>query len=392
MPPQYIKHSRIHASRFTFHVSRLIESSLCPHPLLPPTLSHPHLVALGGSGHAGGGQYAQPALSDVCCWRRGWWIWPWRWREARQGAERPTRRRSWGAFLRLGLIIATFAALFNWLAAHIGTHVLIRLPGDWPLIGGPLTLEGLVYGLLNGLALITLLAVFGTFNAGADTYALLRAIPAGFAQAGLVTAIALAYMPQTLTRWAEIREAQTLRGHRLRGVRDLVPLAVPLLTGGLDRAINLAEAMEARGFAPEGTATSAPRRLGAGRIRLLLGGGVVAVLIGGFLSAYFRQQPAGAGQCWRWAGEWSSAALVALGRRSARTRYRRETLAAARSGWSALALLGRGAHPGRCSPAPPPPGATTPIAGLAWPAFQPGWGLVAAGPGRAALPFVSTAE
>src|SRR5438128_221174 len=66
------------------------------------------------------------------------------------GAPDP-RRQGWGAFLRLGAAIALFTGLFNFLAAHLGSHVLIRLPADWPLVGGPLTLEGLVYGLLNGL-------------------------------------------------------------------------------------------------------------------------------------------------------------------------------------------------------------------------------------------------
>ncbi len=301
------------------------------------------------------------------------------------GANDP-RRRSWGAFLRLGLIIAGFAGLFNFLAAHIGSQVLIRLPGDWPLIGGPLTLEGLVYGLLNGLVLITLLAVFGTFNAGADTYALLRAIPAGFSQVGLVTAIALAYIPQTLTRWSEIREAQTLRGHHLRGARDLVPLAVPLLTGGLDRAINLAEAMEARGFTPPlATAGSGGRR--REWVPALLGLGGVAVLVGGFLSAYFRQQPA-----WGWGvmtggGVLLVGALVNLGRRSTRTRYRRELWRARDTGVSVVLLLAAGiilasalVGSGVWS--------YTPYPALLWPPFHPLLGLVLLALAAPAWPFL----
>ena len=295
------------------------------------------------------------------------------------------RRRSWGAFLRLGLIIATLTALFNFLAAHVGTHVVIRLPGEWPLIGGPLTLEGLVYGLLNGLVLITLLAVFGTFNAGADTYALLRAIPAGFAQVGLVTAIALAYIPQTLTRWGEIREAQTLRGHRLRGARDLVPLAVPLLTGGLDRAINLAEAMEARGFAPPLAAPGAGRRVEA--VPLLLGLGVVAVLVGGFLSAYFRQAPG-----WGWGvmtlgGLALGGALVTLGRRGGRTRYRRELWRARDTAVSA-ALLAVAATILAVDLLAPAAWRYDPYAGLDWPAFHPLLGLALLALAAPAAPFL----
>src|SRR5947208_488352 len=93
------------------------------------------------------------------------------------------------------------------------------VPGGYPALPGARTGEGRADGLLSGLVLLPVLAVFGTFNAGGDAYGLLRRVPAGFAQAGLVTAIALAYVPQTLARLREIREAQAWRGHRLRGAR-----------------------------------------------------------------------------------------------------------------------------------------------------------------------------
>jgi energy-coupling factor transport system permease protein len=299
---------------------------------------------------------------------------------APDGAPDP-RRQGWGTFLRVGLVIAVASALFNFLAAHVGTHVLVRLPGDWPLVGGPLTLEGLVYGLLNGLVLITLIAVFGTFSSAVDNYTLLRGIPAGFAQAGLVTAIALAYVPQTLTRLREIQEAQLLRGHRVRGARGLLPLAVPLLTGGLDRAINLAEAMEARGFSPERLPADARGQAaptGSRPTRLLplgLVAGAALVLLGGFFSAYLQQQPA-----WGWAlvgggGLLVTASIVGLSRRTTRTRYRREiwrrqdtivsaVLVAAGVALLAVALTTSGAWN------------YTPYPTLTWPPFDPLLGII----------------
>jgi energy-coupling factor transport system permease protein len=65
----------------------------------------------------------------------------------------------------------------------------------------------------------------------------------------LIAAIALTFVPSTLRQWQQIREAQAVRGHRFHGWRSWLPLAVPLLTGGLERALQLAEAMTARGFA-----------------------------------------------------------------------------------------------------------------------------------------------
>ena len=54
---------------------------------------------------------------------------------------------------RFGLVVVTVSALFNALMVHVGAHVLFTLPAWLPLIGGPFTLEALVYGALNGLAL-----------------------------------------------------------------------------------------------------------------------------------------------------------------------------------------------------------------------------------------------
>ena len=67
-----------------------------------------------------------------------------------------------------------------------------------------------------------------------------------------VTSIAITFVPQTVTRFTEIREAQALRGHRVRRIGDLLPLIIPLLAGGMERSMDLAEAMEARGYGRPG--------------------------------------------------------------------------------------------------------------------------------------------
>ena len=65
----------------------------------------------------------------------------------------------------------------------------------------------------------------------------------------VVTSIAVTYLPTTLRQFRQIREAQAVRGHQLRSIRDWLPLLMPLLVGGLEHAMQLAEAMTARGFA-----------------------------------------------------------------------------------------------------------------------------------------------
>ncbi|HOU22948.1 MAG TPA: energy-coupling factor transporter transmembrane component T [Anaerolineae bacterium] len=163
------------------------------------------------------------------------------------GAGRHTAA-GWGTFLRLGLWVWAVATIFNLLFAHAGRVILFTLPRNWPLIGGPITLEALLYGLSNGASLFAVLLVFATFNLALDSHRLLRWLPSGLFQAGLVVSIALSFIPQLMSSFQEIREAQRVRGHQFRGLRDWIPLFVPLITTALERSLTLAESMEARGF------------------------------------------------------------------------------------------------------------------------------------------------
>jgi energy-coupling factor transport system permease protein len=163
------------------------------------------------------------------------------------GAGRHTAA-GWGTFLRFGLWVWGVATIFNLLFAHVGRIVLFTLPRNWPLIGGNITLEGLLYGLSHGASLFAVLLVFATFNLALDSHRLLRWLPSGLFQAGLVVSIALSFIPQLMSSLQEIREAQRVRGHQFRGIRDWIPLFVPLITTALERSLTLAESMEARGF------------------------------------------------------------------------------------------------------------------------------------------------
>ncbi len=100
--------------------------------------------------------------------------------------------------------------------------------------------------------------------------------------------VAVAYVPTTMAQFQLIREAQRLRGHQVRGVRDWLPLALPLLVSGLERAMQLAEAMTARGFGNAGSPGNGARPFRSGDVSrglvvfglILLAGGVAANLLG----------------------------------------------------------------------------------------------------------------
>jgi energy-coupling factor transport system permease protein len=149
--------------------------------------------------------------------------------------------------LKLGLFIMTFATLLNALFVPIGSVILFRLP-DWPLIGGAVTLEAAVYGAINGLVLWTLLVIFAAINEIVPTADLVRLTPRALRDLGVVILIAVTYVPETIQQVQRIREAQAIRGNRLSHWRDWRPVLTPLLIGGLERAMILAETMVARGY------------------------------------------------------------------------------------------------------------------------------------------------
>lgn len=227
---------------------------------------------------------------------------------------------NWGAFVRIGLFFLALAVPFNALSNHAGQIVLFRLPATWPVVGGPVTLEAAIAGAVNGLGLFTILMVFAAFNAVVDHYQLLRATPPFLFQAGVVLSIAITFVPQMVIGAGEIRQAQRIRGHRFRGLRDLVPLVMPLLTNALERAIQLAEMMEARGFGRV-VRPASPRHILLAQLAMLAG--LLSLLAGLFLLAYLP-----ASRLWGWGLAAAGTGILPgafrlQGKQVHRTRYRR---------------------------------------------------------------------
>jgi len=178
--------------------------------------------------------------------------------------------------IKFTLFVTTTSALFNMITTHYGSTILFALPTILPLIGGNITLEAWAYGMTNGLIISCLFAAFTVLNMVLPVRSIVRFIPRAFYPLAIVISIAVTFVPTTLRQFQLIREAQAVRGHRLRGVRDWLPLFLPLLIGGLERALLLAEAMTARGFAG-----NAPMRYNS-----LLRGSIVvglALLLAGWL-------------------------------------------------------------------------------------------------------------
>ncbi len=153
--------------------------------------------------------------------------------------------------LRAGVAIAFTSVLFNALTAHVGDQVLGRLPPNWPIIGGPITLNAVLYGLLTATVLFTLLLVVAVLDGGLDRAQALRLLPSAFSNAAVAVAIGLTAFPFAVRAIREIREAQQVRGLSGSPLLRARSIVVPVLHRALEHAFAVAETLESRAYGTE---------------------------------------------------------------------------------------------------------------------------------------------
>jgi energy-coupling factor transport system permease protein len=156
--------------------------------------------------------------------------------------------RSWRP-LQVGLVLTVLGAIgLNGLTAHLGTTVLFEIP-DWlPVFGGPVTLEALAYGAVQGLGLVAAVLAFAPWAMALESHEVVDALPRHLERTGLLVASALNLAPRLARSFAGIAESQRMRGWRPRGPRSWGDVLLPTMLTALEDSLQLAEAMEARGF------------------------------------------------------------------------------------------------------------------------------------------------
>jgi energy-coupling factor transport system permease protein len=167
------------------------------------------------------------------------------------------RRRARVYLWSAGLVGVTFF-LCSPLVGHYGSHLLWRGPHlPAPLGWLDVTTEEVRTAGALALRLVGVSLAFALFALAVDHDRLVQGL--GFARRSMLAlAIALRLLP-TLERDAHgLVEALRGRGVAIEGLRGHARLLTPLLAGSLERALSLAEAMEARGFG-RGRRTRAPR-------------------------------------------------------------------------------------------------------------------------------------
>ncbi len=183
---------------------------------------------------------------------------------------RAETRTRW-VYLFGGLASALGVFLLSPILAVEGVDVLWRGPSV-PVIG-PLdvTTEELEIAALNALRLATVAFAFSAYALLVDHDRLVSSVRVA-RRSALAAALATRLVPSLERDAAGLRDTLRGRGVDLQGVRAHARLLSPLVAGSLERAANLAEAMEARGFGREGaTRASAPRWTATDRAAVVCG-------------------------------------------------------------------------------------------------------------------------
>lgn len=151
--------------------------------------------------------------------------------------------------LAAGLVVLGVATVaVNGLLSHTGADVLWVLPTWLPLLGGPSTVEGFAFGFDIALGLAAAVSVCAALCMVIEPTDLVDGLPSWLARTGTALGAALNLLPALVASTVSVSEAQRLRGWRPRGVRGMVEVVVPVLTGAIEGSLRLGEAMEARAF------------------------------------------------------------------------------------------------------------------------------------------------
>jgi len=147
--------------------------------------------------------------------------------------------------LRVGLPIAVLFALVNPLVSREGLTVIARLGGIWPVPAFDVTAEAVAYGAVTGLRALAIVACCALYFSAVDPDRVLRL----FRRFGFHSALTATLA----TRLVGVLAADARRladGQRCRpaGSASRLALVRAVTTGALDRAGDVAAALEVRGY------------------------------------------------------------------------------------------------------------------------------------------------
>jgi energy-coupling factor transport system permease protein len=143
------------------------------------------------------------------------------------------------------LLLALTIAVINALVTRDGLHVIVRL-GDLPLLGHTdITLEATVYGAVLGLRAVALILCAALYTAAVDPDEVLRLFRRVSFRSALTATLATRMVPVLARDSRRLADAQRCRPGPAPSRVTLMRAAT---AGLLDRALDVAAALEVRGY------------------------------------------------------------------------------------------------------------------------------------------------
>ncbi len=170
----------------------------------------------------------------------------------RLAADAPWARTFWFS-LKLGAFILVIRTVVGVLigvpipGTNLFTLPILPLP-SWLAgirIGGAVTQERLLSSIHEGLIIVAVIALFGAAVSLTSPHKLLRVTPVMIYEFGVANVIDTSALPTLVQSISRIRRARLLRGDESPSWRSI---ALPLLEDSLSKSLELAAAMDARGY------------------------------------------------------------------------------------------------------------------------------------------------
>ena len=165
--------------------------------------------------------------------------------------------QEWLPLLKMSLWLGTSIIVINALVSYHGNHVLAAAPFTLPVLGQPIiTLESIAFGVMMAVKLLVIISACAFINLTThpdDIMSVLLKMRLPY-KSVLVTSLSTRFVPCLIEDVYRINDAYRTKGVLLdtgnwfKRLKNRAGIIIPLLSNSLDRAIQVAEAMEARAF------------------------------------------------------------------------------------------------------------------------------------------------
>ena len=163
-------------------------------------------------------------------------------------------RQEWFTYLKFSLIMILMLALINVAFVHVGDTVLYA-GARLPVIGEfNITLESLAYAGGMGLRLLVIISIFCLYTCAINPDKVLKLFSRWGNKSVLVITLATRLFPLMAQDYVRITEVQRCRGVKFSSgrwherIKKTLPVFSVLLVSCLERSLQLAESMQARGY------------------------------------------------------------------------------------------------------------------------------------------------